>query len=319
MTDRQKPDPTDSDHAKLYAEWAKRGFQKPDSEHAAKYYAEWAKLQTQQTQQTPGNPWYSRLNPKRDSDDGLAAAVAHIQGTSDVWYPPSPTPRQLQVVPGDDETVETYAARQRQVTETGLWLPEGFFYGLHIEHRPLESAGPFTGGGNKWVWHITVSDWFTVDAMYTVLRDKRAAPHLLIGGRPGTKHPVVIQMLPFTVAGRALAHPSGPETNRADCIQTEVCATPASVPSFSNTQYKAFANLVRLTNIVALQNREVPHELARSFKSTTRFDGAGFVATKGHCGHMHVPGNDHIDPTTAFRGQHLMTLLKKMPAGGYKL
>jgi hypothetical protein len=44
------------------------------------------------------------------------------------------------------------------------WLPRGHHYDLHVEHRSLEHAGPFTGGGNKLVWHITASGWMTADA-----------------------------------------------------------------------------------------------------------------------------------------------------------
>lgn len=237
----------------------------------------------------------------------LHGALEHAHGTEDALHPAAMVPRQART------------AAQRRTAES-VWLPEGHHYDLHIEHRPLESSGSFTGGGNKWVWHITVSPWGSVDSMYSVLRDKRAAPHLLIGGRQGTQHPVVIQMIPFDQAGRALAHPSGPETNRADCIQVEICANVADVPFFDELErYKAFANLVKLTNITAFDSREVPRELARKFVDTRRFGGQSFVDAKGHCGHMHVPGNDHTDPTTAFQGSRLMGLLADMPSGGYQL
>jgi hypothetical protein len=236
----------------------------------------------------------------------LHAALEHAHGTEDDVYAAAVMPRQA----------HGPAAKQA----SRVWLPEGYHYGLHIEHRSLETAGAFTGGGNKWVWHITVSDWATVDGMYAVLRDKRAAPHLVIGGRPGLKHPVVIQMAPLDQAGRALAHPSGPDTNRADCIQVEVCAQTWDVPHFDEDhRYRAFANLVRLTNVTVDQSRRVTHTLARKFTETSRFGGQEFVDVHGHCGHMHVPGNDHTDPTTAFQGSRLMRLLEKMPHGGYKL
>lgn len=200
------------------------------------------------------------------------------------------------------------------------WLPKGHHYDLHIEHAPLESSGSFTGGGNKWVWHITVSDWFDLDAMWGTLRTKRAAPHLLIGGRHGVKHPVVIQMIPFNEAGRALEHVFGPETNRADCIQIEICADVGDVPQFDEKErYKVFANLVRLTNITVPNMREVERVLARPFSDTRHFGAQEFVTARGHCGHMHVPGNTHTDPTTAFQGSRLMRLLEDMPRGGYSL
>lgn len=184
-----------------------------------------------------------------------------------------------------------------------LWLPS--HENLNVEHRPLESSGSFTGGGWKWVWHYTVSSWNSVDAMYGVLRDKRAAPHFVIGGRPGTRHPVVIQMLPMNEAGRALVHGPGGETNRANCIQVEVCATEEIIRGFHDWQYQALANLVKLSG------SHVPHRLARHFNDTRRFGPQEFVNVSGHCGHLHVPGNDHTDPGTHFDGSKVMRMVNR--------
>jgi hypothetical protein len=57
----------------------------------------------------------------------------------------------------------------------------------------------------------------------------------------------------------------------------------------------------------------IPRRQARSFQNTRKFSGTGFVSAKGHLGHMHVPGNSHIDPTTAFRGDKLLRLVKSGP------
>jgi hypothetical protein len=239
----------------------------------------------------------------------MHAAVDHAHGTTDDSYPAEAPPALL-------GPLQLFARRRA----SAVWLPEGYHMGLHIEHRPLPSAGPFTGGGNKWLWHITVSPWNTVDAMWTVLRDKNAASQLIVGGRQGLKHPVVIQCMPLNRAGRALAHPSGPETNRADCFQVEICANPADVPFFATKKrYEAFANLVRLVNTTVEKSQRATWKQARSFQDTTRFGGQEFVDAAGHCGHMHVPGNDHGDPTTAFRGDRLIDLLHHMPVNGYKL
>lgn len=190
-----------------------------------------------------------------------------------------------------------------------LWLPRGHHWDLHVEHARLPDAGDFTGGGWKLVWHITVSPWETVDSMWQVLRDKDAAPHFVIGGRHGVEHPVVIQCIPLDQAARALAHPSGPETNRANAIQVEICATPASVKAFKDWHYKALGNLAELVR----HRVDVPNRCSRTFQNTKRFTGAGFVKVKGHCGHMHVPGNDHVDPTTAFSGSKLCKFTGSAP------
>lgn len=110
-------------------------------------------------------------------------------------------------------------------------LPVGHHWDLHIEHDfSGGNAGSFVGGsGNRLVPHITVSPWQSVDSMVDVLHAKGAEPHVVIGGRPGVKHPVVIQLIPFNLAGRSLVHPPGtPETNRAGdhTVQAEICARP---------------------------------------------------------------------------------------------
>src|SRR3954468_7653349 len=90
-------------------------------------------------------------------------ATEHALGTEDPVFPAEPAP-------GD------------RVGSSPWWLPRGHQHDLHIEHRSLEHAGPFTGGGNKLVWHITVSGWMTTDAVWRAVRDNRSAPHLIIGG-----------------------------------------------------------------------------------------------------------------------------------------
>jgi hypothetical protein len=200
-----------------------------------------------------------------------------------------------------------------------IWLPEGEHMGLLVEHSPAESAGGRGQGGRKWCWHTTESDWATVDSMVNVVRAKRAAPHFVLGGRNSDDRPVVVQMVSLDEAGRTLMHPSGPETNRANVVQVELCGRAAQSGEWHRDHYKILANLVRLANRRMPDELEVPRKLARRFANTDRFSGNGFVRAEGHCGHMHVPGNFHVDPGDGFRGQLLMSLLKNMPEKGYKL
>jgi hypothetical protein len=190
------------------------------------------------------------------------------------------------------------------------WLPEGHHYDLHIErlHASL-GAGPFTGGGWKLCWHITVSPWETADSMAHFLCQNRVEPHFVIGGKAGREHPTVIQLLPLDVAGRALKHVFQQQTNKANVIQVEICATPESVQAFTDWHYKAFGNLAQL-----IQHRvDIPTRCARTFQNTKRFTANGYPRVKGHHGHMHVPGNDHFDPTTAFSGAKLCKYIKSAP------
>ena len=185
-----------------------------------------------------------------------------------------------------------------------LWLPKGRHWDLHIEHLPLANAGAFTGGGWKLVWHTTESSRDAVDAMWNVLRDKRAAPHIVIGMKPGIGLPVAIQCIPFNRAARALEHNSGPETNRANCIQVEVCGRAASSNGWADNWYRALANL----GLLISHRVPIPLKRPRPFPDG-RYTGLGFVRATGHVGHCHVPGNTHSDPGR-FNGRKLVRLMK---------
>jgi hypothetical protein len=276
-----------------------------------------------------------------------------------------------------------------------LLLPKGHHWDLHIEHQLApDNAGAFTGGGWKFLIHITVSPWGAIDSMVNVLNAKRAQPHLVLGGRKGVQHPVLVQMLPFDVAGRALQNnmSDGYQTNRANVIQIEICASPgrtyrnldalgttpeglgawpygtdlftldgyylhhraeslvaglheqgvpgarvppvelcmreledddpnaesmravaasfqSGVASWGADTYKALGNVFELVR----HRVPVPNREARSFQNTRRFTDAEFVKAAGLCGHMHGPDDDHIDPTTDFRGDKMVKYTKTAP------
>lgn len=195
-----------------------------------------------------------------------------------------------------------------------LWLPAGHHWDLHVEHQPSHDAGPFTGGGWKLVWHTTESPWMAVDSMVDVVQGKDACPHFVIGGRKGLEHPVVVQLIPLNRAGRSLAHPSGPETNRANAIQVEICGRAALSQDWSEKDYATLANLATLV----MHRVDVPNKAPQDFSVPHRFTGPGWVAAKGHVGHSMCPGNDHVDPGR-FREGLLVDLISTMPDGGYDL
>lgn len=195
-----------------------------------------------------------------------------------------------------------------------LWLPEGHHWDLHIEHDKSEDAGSFTGGGWKLCWHTTESPWEAVDSMVNVVQQKRANPHFVIGGRTGRDHPVVVQLIPLNKAGRALAHPSGPETNRANTIQVEICGRAAESQDWPLNRYEALANLADL-----IRHRvPVPNSSDQDFSVPHRYTGTGWVNAKGYVGHSMCPGNDHVDPGR-FREGLLIQLVADMPPEGYDL
>lgn len=197
-----------------------------------------------------------------------------------------------------------------------LWLPEGHHWDLHIEHCPLPGAGAFTGGGWKLVWHTTQSKWDSTEGIRDlfITRDKNhegSEPTILVGGGIGKKkHPSVVQFLPFNRAARTLKHPSGtPETNRANCIQIEVCGFAEETGKWPDHTYKTLANVVALVN----HRRPIANHVPRSFKNDRRFTSGGFVATRGHVGHKHVPFNDHTDPGDGFDIWKLLRFLADAP------
>lgn len=186
------------------------------------------------------------------------------------------------------------------------WLPEGPHWDLNIEHHALNDAGTFTGGGWKLVWHTTESPWEAVDSMVRVLDAKNAAPHFVIGGRKGYKFPIVVQCIPLNRAARALEHNGGPETNRANAIQVEICEYTHNAPHWDDNMLKALANL---TNWI--QNRvSIPFRNPRSFQNPVKYTGAGWVNATGHVGHVHCPGNTHTDPT-GFRCSRMLTFARQ--------
>jgi hypothetical protein len=215
---------------------------------------------------------------------------------------------------------------------TGLHLaplPTGLHWGWHIEqdHRAGDGAGAFIEDAEwKIIHHVTVSPLERVDSMCEAVL-ANGVSHIVAGFRAGTKLPVARQMLPFSVAGKSLMHPSGtPETNRARCIQIEWCsfsdpdnAAKSGHPNdwpgaWTEELYQAAANLCVLIG----HRVPVKHVLARSFTDDTRFPATSFAHVAGHLGHMHVPNNFHVDPGHGM-SSHLMTLIHKCPESGYAI
>lgn len=198
-----------------------------------------------------------------------------------------------------------------------LWLPEGHTWDLHIIHGPIGAgAGSFTGGGWKLMWHTTESPWTWADDGASYLVRERKEPHFIIGGRRGLEHPVVHQLLPLDVAGRALANNVGDgyQTNRANVIQVEICGSASEMATFGH--YRALANLAELI----MHRRPIPNWTRSSTGvPAPRMSDAKFVEYRGMCGHNEAPDNNHTDPGAGFRWNTLQNLITDIPDGGYAL
>lgn len=154
----------------------------------------------------------------------------------------------------------------------------------------LPDAGSFLGGGKKIVYHTTEGS--SVDGAVSALRSANAASHFVIDAHG--KRPELVQLVPLNLAARSLAHPSGPETNRANAIQIEIVGFAREAHDWSDRTYSNIADLTRWISRVF----GVPHRCKVSFKvsGAAKLSGQDFYEYAGLIGHQHVPGNDHTDP-----------------------
>jgi hypothetical protein len=171
-----------------------------------------------------------------------------------------------------------------------LWTPEA------LDLAALGSSGSMEGGEPKVTWHVTVSPsgardasphyWF--DAMHRVLRSKEAEPHYLwdpVTDRLG-------QYFPLNRSARALANDGARRTNGAGVcnIQVEVVAYADDFTRYWNPgpNYAAMLRDMRSWGVPDVWPGGNPFgQPARSWSTYSK---------GGHFGHVHVPGNDHVDP-----------------------
>lgn len=196
------------------------------------------------------------------------------------------------------------------------WLPTGHHWDLHILHYQDIDAGEFTGGGWKLCWHTTESPWDREDSMVNVLDRKNAAPHFVIGGGPTKKHPIVTQMVPLDRAARALRNDGADskETNRANCIQVEICYYAANSAKMSDWTLKALANLF----VLITHRRKIQNYAPQDFSNCKRMTDQQWVDAYGHVGHCMCPDNDHVDPGHLREGS-LREFIATCPDEGWDL
>jgi hypothetical protein len=103
-------------------------------------------------------------------------------------------------------------------------------------------------------------------------------------------------MIPLNQYARALEHPAGtPETNRAHCIQVEICGFAKESGSWPDSVYAHLGALA-----VLLEHRQgIARISTHPFSNTPhRLTPAAFISAGGHLGHQHVPSqpSGHWDP-----------------------
>jgi hypothetical protein len=167
----------------------------------------------------------------------------------------------------------------------------------------LDDAGSFTGGGRKFLVHTTEGP--SLEGAFATVRDNRSAPHFILEVKNSRRR--LVQCIPINRAARGLLHDSGPQTNKANCLQVEVVgftdgdkAKKAGhlelwVPNWDEDVYKFLHLLMVWTN----KHFGVPMEAHHPFIGQPRYhrlSGPGFVKASGLVGHCHAAGNDHVDP-----------------------
>lgn len=169
-----------------------------------------------------------------------------------------------------------------------LWLPTGNHWGLNISHERRPDAGEFVPSNHKLTLHTVEGTSFS-GARSTLIAN-RDEPHILVSVDGKT----VRQFIPFNRSSKSLAHPSGtPETNRAGCIQIEICGFAHDSHNWTEGKMSRLAALcVLIEHRVNIERRT--HCKWQS--DVTRIPAEKFANWKGYIGHMHVPNNDHVDP-----------------------
>jgi hypothetical protein len=179
---------------------------------------------------------------------------------------------------------------------------------------PSSHRGTFSGGGKKVTVHTTEGGT-SARGIANYLRDVGYEVHFVCD----PIHKRVIQVLPLNVSGFGLEHPSGPETNRANNVQIELVAfaSESTAREMGYNKKWAVANWGEdeyqfISVLLAKIHRRHPFSLrCPSFRHPRKMSGTGFYNYSGLVGHVHVPGNNHSDPGTSFRGRHLLTLTKR--------
>jgi len=165
----------------------------------------------------------------------------------------------------------------------------GIENGWHPDARRagvVSPVGPLSGPP-RLVWHTTEG--------YGLPSYVGSNPHFTLDPKTG----VLYQHQPVTGAARALANASGGvETNTRGAIQVELIGFAAQTQTWSDDTYAEVAELARWIE----KHCGVPRSCDVTFGGPPgqRMSADKWNAYSGHCGHQHVPENDHWDPG-AFR------------------
>jgi hypothetical protein len=157
-----------------------------------------------------------------------------------------------------------------------------------VKRVPGTHAGTFVPSPPKLVWHTTEGS--SIEGAIGVYRQHNSWPHFTLDTKSGQ----LVQHLPMNRAGRALEHrPGTVETNRAHVIQVELVGRARESAGWSSERYERIARLARAIEAAV----GVPRRAFATFTlSGERLGDSAWLHGAGHCGHQHVPHNNHSDP-----------------------
>lgn len=177
------------------------------------------------------------------------------------------------------------------------------------------SSGAHAPGAGPKILHHTTEGSSTAGAL-AAFRMNNSWPTMTAEWR--NERLLVTQHMPVNVAARALAHPYGPETNRANVVQIEhVGFTDEAYrkrvgahPSLAVIRWSParFAAIGRLCRWIEAQTGCPPRPVLGTRWGSDhppRLAGQEFFGARGHAGHFHAPGNVHWDPSGAFAIQRV--------------
>jgi len=149
-------------------------------------------------------------------------------------------------------------------------------------------AGAFVASPPKLVWHTTEGS--SIEGAVGAYRQHNSWPHFTLDPRTGR----LVQHVPLDKAARSLEHPAGTvETNRAHAIQVELVGLARESHDWSAESYAHIADLARKIERAV----GVPRRAFVTFSlGGQRLSEAAWMCGSGHCGHQHVPHNNHTDP-----------------------
>lgn len=177
---------------------------------------------------------------------------------------------------------------RRDAQIAAIHVGRGALFLPGIERVPGNHAGTFVPSPPKLVWHTTEGS--SIEGAIGAYRQHHSWPHFTLD----PKHGRLVQHLPMNRAGRALEHRRGTvETNRAHVIQVELVGFAKESAGWSSERYEQIARLARQVEAAV----GVPRRAFATFTvSGQRLSDSAWLHSAGHCGHQHVPHNNHTDP-----------------------